>query len=81
MPNITLDHKPILPQIEDEEDFGPIPFRFSPMWKDGDSFMSTVNMAWDLLLVGSPNFVWERKLKNTKVALKEWVKLTKKSNQ
>ena len=70
---------PILLQIEDEEDLGLIPFRFSPLWKDRDGFMSTVNTAWDLPVVGSPNFVWERKLKNTQVALKEWVKLTQKS--
>ena len=41
--------------------------------------MSTVIMAWDLPIVGSLNFVWERKLKNTKAALKDWVKLTQKN--
>ena len=79
LPKITSDHKPIMLQIEDEEGLGPIPFRFSPLWKDKDGFMSTVTMAWDLLVVGSPNFVWERKLKNTKAALKEWVKITQKN--
>ena len=79
LPKISSDHKPILLQIEDEEDLGPIPFRFSPLWKDRDGFMSIVTIAWDLLVVGSPNFVWERKLKNIKVALKDWVKLTQKN--
>ena len=41
--------------------------------------MSTVSMAWDIPVVGSPNYVWERKLKNTKAALKDWVKLCKKN--
>ena len=36
-------------------------------------------MAWDLLVVGSLNFVWERKLIKTKAALKDWVKLTQKN--
>ena len=36
-------------------------------------------MAWDLPVVGSTNFVWERKLKNTKAALQDWVKLTRKN--
>ena len=36
-------------------------------------------MAWDLRVVGSTNFVWERKLKNTKAALKDWVKITQKN--
>ena len=79
MPKITLDHKTILVQIEDEEDLFPIPFRLSPLWKDRDGFMSTVNTAWDLPVVGSPNFVWERKLKNTTAVLKDWVKITQKN--
>ena len=41
--------------------------------------MSTVSMAWDLPVVGSSNFVWERKLKNTKDVLNFWVKLTQKN--
>ena len=61
-------------QIEEEEDLGPIPFRFSPLWIEQDGFMNIVAMAWELLVVGLPNFVWERKLKNTKVALKGWDK-------
>ena len=78
-PKITSDHKPILLQIEDEEDLGTIPFWFRPLWKDRDGFMSTVTMAWDLPVFGSSSFVWERKLKNTKAPLKVWVKLTQKN--
>ena len=69
LPKITFDHNTILLHIEDEEDLGPIPFRFIPLWKVSDGFLSTVKMAWDLLVVGSSNFVWEKKLKNNKVAL------------
>ena len=79
LPNLTSYHKPIMLQIEDEEDIGPIPFWFSPLWKDQDGFMSIVTKAWELLVVGSPNFVWERKLKNTKVVLKVWAKLSQKN--
>ena len=79
LPKITSDHKLILLQIENEEDLGPIPFRFSPLWKDRDGFMSTVILAWAIPVAGSPNYVWERKLINTKVALKNWVKLTQKN--
>ena len=71
LPKITSEHKSIMLQIEDEEDLGPIPFRFNPLWRDQDGFMSTVTMVWDLPVVGALNFVWERKLKNTKVALKD----------
>ena len=57
LPKITSDHKPILLQIENEEDLGPIPFRFSPLWKDRDGFMSTVILAWAIPVVVSPNYV------------------------
>ena len=35
-----------------------------------------VGKAWNTPVTGSPGFVWERKLKNTKRALKEWAKET-----
>ena len=41
--------------------------------------MSIVTKAWELLVVGSSNSVWERKLKNTKATLKVWDKLTQKN--
>ena len=61
-------------QLEDEEDLSPIPFWFNPLWIGWDVFMSIISKVWDLRVFGSSNYVWERKLKNTKVALKEWVK-------
>ena len=79
LPKITFDHNTILLHIEDEEDLGPIPFHFIPLWKVSDGFLSTVKMAWDLLVVGSSNFVWEKKLVNTKTTLKDWVKHSKKN--
>ena len=36
--------------------------------------MNIVSQAWSNYVVGSPNFVFEHKLKNTKLALKQWVK-------
>ena len=48
---LTSDHKPIVLLIEDEEDLGPIPFQFNPLWKDQESFMSIVSLAWDILVV------------------------------
>ena len=65
-------------QIEEEEDLGLIPFRFGPLWIDQDGFMNVVTKAWELPVVGSLNFVWERKLKNTEVALNTWAKLSHK---
>ena len=51
---------------------------FSPLWVDREGFMKTVTHSWSRPVTGSPNFVWEHKLKFTKLALKEWVKQTVK---
>ena len=58
----------------DNEDLRPIPFWFSPLWIDRDGFLAIVINAWSIPVIGSPYFVWERKLKNTKSVLKDWIK-------
>jgi len=60
--------------LNEEEDLGPLPFRFSPLWAERDGFFETVQIAWQKEVTRSPSFVWEQKLKNAKYALKEWIK-------
>lgn len=36
--------------------------------------MDTVTLTWSQPFEGSPYFIWEQKLKNTKFALKSWAK-------
>ena len=36
--------------------------------------MQNVIIAWSTSVTGSPSFVWEKKIKDTKIALKYWVK-------
>ena len=74
LPKLMSDHMPIMLKLEDEENLGPIPFRFSPLWIARDDFMDTVSNAWIIQVTSSPNFMWERKLNNTKLALKAWIK-------
>eukprot|EP00253_Pinus_taeda_P020488 PITA_20488 len=74
LPKLTSDHKPIQLLLEDEEDLGPIPFRFSPLWFEKEGFMETVKAAWAKPFSGSFSYIWEQKLKATKLALKEWIK-------
>ena len=38
--------------------------------------MHIVSQDWSQYIDGSPSYVWEQKLKKTKVALKKWVKNT-----
>ena len=73
-PKLTSDHHPISMMFEKLEDLGPIPFHFSPLWIERDEFWDIVTQVWSQFVVGSPCFVWEHKLKNTKLALKNWVK-------
>ena len=76
LPKLSSDHKPILLQFMDDEYLGPIPFKFIPLWIDKEGFLDTFSNAWKILVSSSPNFMWERKLKHTKSALKEWIKLS-----
>ena len=74
LPKLTSDHKPILLRIKEEEDLGPLPFRFNPLWVEREGFLETVQTAWEKDVLGSPSYVWEQKINNTKKALKEWIK-------
>ena len=60
--------------MQDHPDLSSIPFWFNPLWIDREGFLDTVGNLWRVSVIGSPNFVWERKLKNTKFALKDWIK-------
>ena len=74
LPEFVSDHRPILLQLKEEEDLGPIPFRFIPLWIKKEGFWETTSKAWDFPIKGSPSFVWEQKLKITKHDLKDWIK-------
>ena len=67
-------HHPISPLFEKQEELGRILFRFNPLWIERVGFMDIVSQAWSQYVIGSPSFVFEQKLKKTKLALKKWVK-------
>ena len=69
MPKLISNHHPITLMLEKEDYLDPVPFRFSPLWIERDGFMGTVYHAWLQYVFGSPSFVWEQKLKNTKYTL------------
>ena len=74
LPKITSAHKPIQLLMVPEEDLGPIPFKFSPLWIEKEGFLDTVQTSWANPINRSPSYVWEKKLKATKKALKEWLR-------
>eukprot|EP00253_Pinus_taeda_P001799 PITA_01799 len=57
LPKITSDHNPISLLIEKEEDLGPFPFRFNPLWVSREGFMDIVANVWAQPVEGSPSFV------------------------
>ena len=58
-PKLSSEHHPISLLFEKEENLGPIPFRFSPLWVERDGFFDVVAQAWSLYVDGSPRFIWE----------------------
>jgi exonuclease III len=66
LPKLTSDQKPIQLLLEEEEDLGPIPFRFNPLWIEREGFLETVKTTWANSFSGSASYVWEQKLKATK---------------
>ena len=75
IPKLTSDHHPIALLLEREENHGPLPYRFNPLWAERDGFGELISQVWSQFIDGSPSFVWEQKLKLTKAALKRWIKM------
>jgi len=73
-PKLSSDHKPIQLLLEDEENLGPLPFRFNPLWIEREGFIDIVKEEWAKPISRSSSFVWEKKLKATKYALKDWIR-------
>eukprot|EP00253_Pinus_taeda_P028676 PITA_28676 len=46
LPKLSSDHKPVLLCLKDEEDLGPLPFRFSPLWVEREGFFEIVQTTW-----------------------------------
>jgi hypothetical protein len=74
LPSAISDHKPITLSFRSPQNFGPLPFRFNQLWLDNPDIPTLVAQAWTTSISGSPNFVWESKLKAVKISLKDWVK-------
>jgi exonuclease III len=81
LPWAGSDHRPITLTLSPPENFGPIPFRFNPLWLSDPNFFDIVTDAWSCWIQGSPNYIWEKKLKRVKSTLKHWVKITKEKDQ
>lgn len=77
LPNSTSDHKPILLDLSMDENLGPIPFRFNPLWLQHDGFQEVVSESWNRHVHGSSFYAWEEKMRGLKRRLKEWARKLK----
>jgi hypothetical protein len=73
-PSTISDHKPITLSFRTPKNFGPLSFRFNQLWLENPNIPMLVAQVWTTSISGSPNFVWQSKLKAVKISLKEWVK-------
>ncbi|KAF5481361.1 hypothetical protein F2P56_002018 [Juglans regia] len=75
LPRYTSDHAPMFIELKkDPFIYGSTSFRFQQMWVDHHSFLDCVWVGWDFRVEGSAIQILTRKLKPTKVVLREWNK-------
>ena len=74
LPFRVSDHKPILLEMANNKNWGPIPFKFNPQWANQTDFFRIVADTWSHLVTRSPFYVWEEKLRRMKKILKSWAK-------
>lgn len=70
LPAILSDHKPLL--STDINTNSPKPFRFESMWLDDKTCFDTVHNGWTMPVFGSPSYKLHARIKNVKLALKNW---------
>ena len=56
------------------ENQGSLPFRYSSIWDSNGEINDLVKEAWETRVIGSPQDIWETKLKNLRTKLKEWAR-------
>ncbi|GFZ09693.1 hypothetical protein Acr_21g0002920 [Actinidia rufa] len=74
-PGKLSDHSPCSVSFMEEDNRGPIPFKFFNMWVKHDNFQAVVRSSWDLYVEGTAMFRLCKKLKTLKDPLKSLNKL------
>eukprot|EP00253_Pinus_taeda_P003328 PITA_03328 len=72
------DHYPIMLTLDSHVQLGPIPFRYNPLWRNNAVAVDIIEGTWKQHIEGSPSFIWEMKIKNTRKALKDGAKISYK---
>jgi len=56
------------------ENQGSLPFIYSSVWDNNIEISEIFKEAWEPRVIGSPQYIWETKLKTARTKLKEWAK-------
>jgi hypothetical protein len=59
-------HHPISLSFDKEENMGPIPFKFNPIWMESPYFLPLISSIWSIWVDGTPVYIWEQKIKKAK---------------
>jgi hypothetical protein len=81
LPWAGSDHRPIRLAFEAQQNWGPIPFKLNPLWLDRPELIQSISKIWNQWITGSPNYIWEQKLKLVKDLLKSWAKNNSQSKE
>ncbi len=74
---MASDHKLVAIVMGKIKNQGPLPFRYSSIW-DINTEINEIKESWEPRVSGSPQYIWETKLKNARIKLKEWEEKMKK---
>lgn len=72
--NSASDHKSMVLTLGKLENQGPLPFKYNSIWDNKEEFGKQIKDNWKKSVIGSPQYVWETKLKNLRLHLKTWAR-------
>ena len=71
---IASDYKPVAITMGKIENQGPLPFRYNLICDNNIEISELIKEAWAPRVTGSPRYIWDTKLKNSRAKLKEWTR-------
>lgn len=63
IPSVASDHKPIAIKFGASENYGPLHFRYIPLWINSENVKTLIARAWNQIINGTPSFVRGEKFK------------------
>jgi len=66
IPSVASNHKPIAIKFGESKKFGPLPFRYNPLWINSKNVRNLVARDWKQSINGSQSIFLEEKIKNVK---------------